>query len=74
MIVPAQRRSLLIALAVIAVGVVAYFAYLSWACGECDNHAYTVLDWVIAGVLMGPGFGLLVRWAKRRNESRPGKR
>ena len=61
---------MLVAIASITVGVVAYFAYLSWVCGDCDNHAYSLLDWVIAGVLIGPGFGLLIRWAKARNDAR----
>jgi hypothetical protein len=68
--VPALIRSLLIAIAVIALGVVAFLAYLSFVCGDCDNHSYSFLDWVIGGVLIGPGFGLLVRWVKARNEAR----
>ena len=45
----AQRRSLLIAIVALVVGVVAHLAYLSWICGECDAPAYTLLDWVVAG-------------------------
>ena len=66
----AQRRSLLIAIAAIVVGLVVFFAYLSWVCGECDAHAYTFVDWVVAGALLGPGFGLVIGWARRRNEAR----
>ena len=66
-------RAFLTAIAVLIVGMVVFFAYLSWVCGECDKHTYSLLDYVVAGALMGPGFGLVIRWARARNEARAGK-
>ena len=55
-----------IALAATAAGVVAFLAYLGFVCGECDDHPFGMLDWVVGGVLIGPGFGLLIKWRAAR--------
>ena len=60
----ASRSRLLVAMGLIAVGVAVFLAYLSFTCGECDGHSYGLLDWVVAGLAIGPGFGNLIRWKK----------
>ena len=65
---PGRRRQLFIALGMIAVGVVAFLVYLDLTCGEC-NGPFGLLDWVIAGLLIGPGFGFLIKWKQAGGSS-----
>ena len=61
------RRELLVAVAVIAGGVLAFFLYLGAMGVDPDIHPLGLLDWVVGGMLIAPGFGLLIRWRRGRD-------
>ena len=66
----ASRKELFAALAMIAAGLLAFVVVLALVEGDTDEHPLGVLEWVIAGVLIGPGFGYLIRWRRRRDRNR----
>ena len=57
-----SRKSLIFALAMIVGGILAFFLFLYLTGHDPDESPLTLIEWVIAGVLIGPGFGYLVRW------------
>jgi hypothetical protein len=57
-----SARSLIFALAMIVGGILAFFLFLYLTGHGPDESPLTLIEWVIAGVLIGPGFGYLVRW------------
>lgn len=58
------RNSLALALALIVTGILAFFLFLYLTGHNPDESPFTLIEWVIAGVLIGPGFGYLVRWRR----------
>jgi hypothetical protein len=62
-----SRKSLIFALALIVGGVLAFFLFLYLTGHDPDERPLTLVEWVIAGVLIGPGFGYLVRWRKTKD-------
>ncbi len=58
------RSGLLIALASILLGVLAFFLFLYVIGHDPDESPLTLMEWVVAGMLIGPGFGLLLRWRR----------
>jgi uncharacterized membrane-anchored protein YitT (DUF2179 family) len=65
-----SRKGLLIALALIAGGVAAFFLFLYLTGHDPDERPLTLVEWVIGGMLIGPGFGLLVRWRQTQDRRR----
>ena len=57
-------KGLIVALALIAGGVVAFFLFLYITGHDPDERPLSLLEWVLAGALIGPGFGYLVRLRK----------
>lgn len=57
-----SHNSLIFALALIVGGILAFFLFLYLTGHDPDERPLTLVEWVIAGVLIGPGFGYLVRW------------
>ena len=68
-IVQSSRTHLLGALAMIAGGVAAFFVVLALMGIDPDERPLGLLGWVLGGVLIGPGFGYLVRWKKTQNDT-----
>ena len=66
-VVKGTRKQLVIALAAIAGGVLAFVLYLGVTGHGDDGQTLGLLDWVILGVLIAPGFGLLLRWRAGRS-------
>lgn len=62
-----SRNSLIFALALIVGGILAFFLFLYLTGHDPDERPLTLVEWVIAGVLIGPGFGYLVRWRKTKD-------
>ncbi|MBP2460483.1 ABC-type multidrug transport system permease subunit [Rhizobium sp. PvP014] len=62
-----SRKSLIFALAMIVGGILAFFLLLYLTGHDPDESPLTLIDWVIAGVLIGPGFGYLVRWRRAKD-------
>ena len=65
-----SRRDLYLALGLIAGGVVAFFAILGVLGIDPDKQPLGVFGWVLGGVLIGPGFGFLIRWRRQAEEAR----
>jgi uncharacterized membrane-anchored protein YitT (DUF2179 family) len=55
------------ALAMIVAGVLAFFLFLYLRGHDPDESPLTLIEWMIGGVLIGPGFGYLVRWRQTRD-------
>jgi len=62
-----SRKSLIFALAMIVGGILAFFLFLYLTGHDPDESPLTLIEWVIAGVLIGPGFGYLVRWRRAKD-------
>ena len=63
-----SSRDLIIAAALIVGGLVAFFLFLYLTGHDPDETPLGLMEWVIAGALLGPGFGYLLKW--RRNRGR----
>ncbi|MCO5730563.1 hypothetical protein [Rhizobium sp. SSA_523] len=57
-----SRKRLLHELALIVGGVLAFFLFLFITGHDPDERPLTLLEWVIGGALIGPGFGYLLKW------------
>ena len=62
-----SRKSLIFALAMIVGGILAFFLFLYLTGHDPDERPLTLIEWLIAGVLIGPGFGYLVRWRRAKD-------
>lgn len=67
---PSSRKGLLVALAMIAGGVLAFFAFLFLTGADPDVRPLTLFQWVVGGILIAPGFGYLIRWRKLQDSQR----
>jgi hypothetical protein len=65
-----SRKSLFFALAMIVGGVLAFFLFLYVTGHDPDERPLTLVDCVIAGILIGPGFGYLLQWRKQSTKDR----
>lgn len=63
-------KGLLVAVGAILVGIAAFFVIEGMLGAELDQRPMSVLEWSLAGVLAGPGIGLLLRWRRARDMSR----
>jgi len=61
-----SRKGLLGALAMIIAGVAAFFVFLYLTGHDPDESPLTLVEWVIGGILIAPGFGYLVKWRRAR--------
>ncbi|QCL97377.1 hypothetical protein [Agrobacterium tumefaciens] len=61
-----SSRDLIIAAALIVGGLVAFFLFLYLTGRDPDESPLGLMEWVIAGALLGPGFGYLLKWRKNR--------
>ncbi|MFK3776589.1 hypothetical protein [Agrobacterium sp. NPDC089420] len=64
------RDSVFFPLTLLTGGVVAFFLFLYVTGRDPDERPLTLLEWVIGGMLIGPGFGYLFRWRKMKNNGR----
>ncbi|TCP90365.1 hypothetical protein C8J31_101203 [Rhizobium sp. PP-CC-2G-626] len=62
-----SRNSLILALALIVAGILAFFLFLYLTGHDPDESPLTLIEWVIGGALIGPGFGYLIRWRKMKD-------
>ncbi len=62
-----SRKGLHVALAMIIAGVAALFLFLFLTGHDPDKSPLTLVDWVIGGILIAPGFGYLVKWKLARD-------
>ena len=62
-----SRHSLILALALIVAGILAFFLFLYLTGHDPDERPLTLIEWVIGGILIGPGFGYLVRWRRAKD-------
>ncbi len=53
-------KELLLALALIAGGTLAFLVFLA-VTGDGDDRPFGLLDWIVGGVTIGPGFGALIK-------------
>jgi uncharacterized membrane-anchored protein YitT (DUF2179 family) len=60
-----SRKNLFVALSLIVVGVAAFFLFLYLTGHDPDETPLTLVEWVIGGILIGPGFGYLIKWRAR---------
>ncbi|MNE19550.1 hypothetical protein FY136_07605 [Agrobacterium tumefaciens] len=64
------RDSVFFPVTLLISGVVAFFLFLYVTGHDPDERPLTLLEWVIGGMLIGPGFGYLLRWRKMKNSRR----
>ena len=57
-----SRKQLLLAVAMIAGGVVAFFVLLAVQGIDPDERPLGLAEWMLFGALVAPGFGYLVKW------------
>jgi uncharacterized membrane-anchored protein YitT (DUF2179 family) len=62
-----SRNSLILALTLIVGGILAFFLFLYLTGHDPDESPLTLIEWVIGGILIGPGFGYLVRWRRAKD-------
>ncbi len=62
-----SRRHLLVAVGLLVAGVAAFFLFLYVTGHDPDERPLTLVEWVIGGVLVAPGFGYLIKWRKARD-------
>ncbi|MBA8880924.1 hypothetical protein FHW16_004659 [Phyllobacterium myrsinacearum] len=62
------HKGLFIAVTLLAGGILASFLFLYFTGHDPDERPLTVTEWVIGGILIGPGFGYLVRWRKLKDD------
>jgi hypothetical protein len=55
------RNSVLSPLTLLVAGVAAFFLLLFLTGHDPDEKPLTLIHWVIGGMLIGPGFGYLIR-------------
>lgn len=65
-----SRKLLFIALTLIVAGVGGFFLFLYVTGHNPDETPLTALEWVIGGMLIGPGFFYLLRWRAIRDRQR----
>ena len=63
-----SRKGLFVALGLLVAGVAAFFLFLYLTGHDPDERPLTLAEWVIAGMLVGPGFGYLLRWRKTKDQ------
>lgn len=56
----------------IAGGVLAFFLVLAAMGIDPDEGRLGLLEWMIGGALIGPGFAYLIRWRKAKDAGRAG--
>lgn len=61
------RKGPLVPLALIIAGVAMFFLYLFIIGHDLDERPLTLSQWVIGGMLIGPGFGYLLKWRKAKD-------
>ncbi|MBO0131239.1 MULTISPECIES: hypothetical protein [Agrobacterium tumefaciens complex] len=61
------RNSLFFPITLLICGVAAFFLFLYVTGHDPDERPLTLVEWIIGGMLIGPGFGYLLRWRKIRN-------
>lgn len=64
------RSSVFFPLTLIVAGIAAFFLYLYVIGHDPDERPLTLFQWVIGGMLIGPGFGYLVKWRTLRDNRR----
>lgn len=62
-------NSLILALALIAAGILAFFLLLYLTGHDPDERPLTLTEWVIGGALIGPGFGYLLKLRNTKDGS-----
>lgn len=62
-----DRKGLLVAIAMIVAGLAAFFLFLFVTGHDPDERPLTLLEWVLAGALIAPGFGYLLKWRNAQN-------
>ncbi|CUX33422.1 hypothetical protein D3C87_827790 [compost metagenome] len=61
-----SSRDLIIAATLIIGGLAAFFFFLYLTGHDPDESPLGLMEWIIAGALLGPGFGYLLKWRKTR--------
>ncbi len=68
-----SRQRLLFALALIAGGILAFFAYLALMGIDPAERPLGLSEWIVAGLLIGPGFRYLIQWRRMRDHPPTGR-
>jgi hypothetical protein len=63
------RDSIMFPLVLLAAGVAVFFLFLFVTGHDPDEKPLTVYHWMLGGMLIGPGFGYLIRWRRKRDRS-----
>ncbi|MBX5230669.1 hypothetical protein HJC06_30580 [Rhizobium sp. NLR9b] len=62
------RDSVFFPVAMMFAGVSVFFLFLYLTGHDPNESPLTLIEWVIGGMLIGPGFGYLIKW-KRMTDS-----
>ena len=63
-LVPSRRRSFLIGFGLILGGIALFFLFLYVTEHDPDERPLALFEWVLAGMLIGPGVAYLVKWKR----------
>ncbi|MGE7371207.1 hypothetical protein ACQKKX_19395 [Neorhizobium sp. NPDC001467] len=63
----AFRSSVFFPIALMFLGVALFFLFLYLTDHDPDEKPLTLIHWIIGGMLIGPGFGYLIRWRRIRD-------
>ncbi|MCJ2872748.1 UNVERIFIED_ORG: hypothetical protein QE446_002562 [Rhizobium sp. SORGH_AS260] len=61
------RDSVLFPITLLIGGVIAFFLFLYATGHDPDERPLTLVEWVIGGALIGPGFGYLMKWRRAKD-------
>ena len=64
------RRSLMFPIVLLAAGVAAFFLFLFVIGHDPDEKPLALIHWVVGGLLIGPGFGYLLKWRRNKVHSK----
>ena len=59
-----SRKAFLTGFGLIIGGLALFFLFLYLTGHDPDERPLTLLEWVLAGVLIGPGVGYLINWKR----------
>ena len=65
-----SRKGLFVAVGMIAGGTLAFFVFLEFMGIDLDQRPLGLFGWMVGGVLIGPGFGYLIKWKRMQNNLR----
>ena len=61
-----SRKGFLTAVGLILGSLALFFLFLFFTGHDPDERPLTLVEWMLGGALIGPGFGYLINWKRSR--------